>query len=267
MYCPNCGTLIGEGVNFCPNCGAQLKAVVQPTVVATSAVEGNMVMVTSLGTCSQVTAAALFQQVCGYSAEEAALLAVNVPITVARKLTDSQARYLAQAFTEYGMEVSVYDRNGWRDLESETTSVWDKAGMLIAGVASALGLLNVNNRITRDMIRRMDYPYQFVGARPPRYRLNTRLVQQIPPRRPAPIPRPAPRPAPVPPRPVQPVRPVPQPAPVPRPATPPKQVGPVARPVPVPKPTTGGVNPGPNVPGMPGRGAGRQGGPKGPGMR
>ena len=227
MFCPNCGTQLGNGVNFCPNCGTKVVAVT-PMAINPTAAQGNMVMLLSLGACARATAAVLLQQLCGYGTDEALIIVDSAPITVARGLTDAQARYLAQAFAEYGMEVSVYDGNGWRDWESGNTSVWDQAGGMLTAVAAALGLISVDNRITRDMMHRMDYPYRFAGNRPPVYRLNSTL--RTTPRRVAPVRPPvhraaAPvRPAPV--RPAPPVRPVaPQPV---RPATPPRPAGPVA---------------------------------------
>lgn len=280
MFCPNCGTQLDAGVNFCPNCGTKVAAV-------TTAAAENRVMLLSLGGCARPTAAALLQQICGYTAEEALLIVDNAPIVVARGLTDSQARYLAQALAEYGLEVSVYDGNGWRDWESADGSVWDQTGDLVNAVAAALGLMNVSNRISRDMIRRMDYPYRFNGTRPPIYRLHTTL-RATPPRRVAPV-RPPVHRAPPPPRPVAPARPVPPPprpvAPPPRPtAAPPRPVAPVrpaaptppARPVAPARPASptpparpaapnrpGNLPGGPN--GRPGGGMGRQGGPGRPG--
>ena len=137
MFCTNCGTRLQDGANFCPNCGTQVKAVVQPVN------QGNMVMLVSLGDCKRATAAALLQQICGYEADDALLIVDSAPITVARGLNDAQAKLLAQALAEYGMEVSVYDGDGWRDWESNTTSVWDNAGELVTGVAAALGLLGL----------------------------------------------------------------------------------------------------------------------------
>jgi len=287
MFCPNCGTQLAAGVNFCPNCGTKVAAV---TTVKT-AENDNRVMLVSLGDCARATASALLQQICGYSAEEALLILDNVPIVIARSLNDNQARYLAQALAEYGLEVSVYDGNGWRDWEGDDGSVWDKAGDLVTTVAAALGLINVGNRISRDMIRRMDYPYRFNGTRPPVYRLHT-TMRAVPPRRVAPVRPPVhrappPRPvapvrpaAPQPPRPVAPVRPAaPQPprtpvAPV-RPAAPqpPRPVAPV-RPA-APQPARPAAPQRPAMPGHPGNlpggnggrsgGAGRQGGPGRPG--
>jgi len=240
VFCSNCGIQLPAGVNFCPNCGTRV------TAPATAANKGNMVMLVSLGDSNRATAAALLMRICGYTDEEALLIVDNAPITVARSLNDAQARYLAQALAEYGIEVSVYDGSGWREWESDATSVWDRSGSLLAGVASALGLLGIGNRITRDMMRRTDYPYRTTGARPPVFRVNSALraaprppVHRAPPppQPPRPAPQPArpvpqpPRPAPQPPRPApQPPRPAPQPArPAPQPARPAPQP---ARPAP-----------------------------------
>lgn len=200
MFCSNCGTRLGSGVNFCPNCGTRVTAL-QP---------GNMVMLVSLGTSNRNTAAALLTRICGYTDDDALLIADSAPITVARGLTEAQARYLAQALAEYGIEVSVYDGTGWREWESANTSVWDNSGSLLASVASALGLLDIGNRVTRDMMRSGEYPYRVTGTRPPVFRVNSALraaprppVHRAPPPRPAPQP---PRPAP------QPARPAPKPA-------------------------------------------------------
>ena len=271
MFCPNCGTQLSSNVNFCPNCGTKVVQVTTPT----QTVQGNMVMLLSLGTCNRATAAALLRHICGYETEDALLIVDSVPITVARGLTDAQARYLAQAFAEYGLEVSVYDGNGWRDWESDNTSVWDQAGDMLTAVAAALGLISVNNRISRDMMHRMDYPYRFAGTRPPVYRLNSTL--RAAPRRVSPV-RPPVHRAPIKPAPVihaAPVRPAPQPprpAPAPhvaaRPVAP-KPVTPVppvrTAPQPVrPAGTARPVNPGqpsrPAQPGRPGPGNGRPGG-------
>ena len=169
MFCSNCGIQLATGVNFCPNCGARVIAPVAETV------QGNMVMLVSVGTSNRATAAALLSRICGYSDEEALLIVDSAPITVARGLNDAQARYLAQALAEYGIEVSVYDGSGWRDWESSNTSVWDQSGGLLAGVAAVLGLLGIGNRISRDMMRRADYPYRTTGARPPVFRVNSAL--------------------------------------------------------------------------------------------
>lgn len=276
MFCSNCGAQLSSGVNFCPNCGTK----VVPVVPVATAEPGNMVMLVSVGSSNRATAAALLSRICGYDGDDALLIVDSAPITIARGLSDAQARYLAQALAEYGVEVAVYDGNGWREWESETTSVWDSTGALLMGVASALGLLGTGNRISRDMMHRMDYPYRTTGPRPPVFRVNSALraapprppVHRAPPPPPRhapppphptpaarpvpPPPRPAPqpphaapaaRPAPPPPRPAQP----PHAAPAGRPAPPPRQGGPVPRPGDIP----GRGNPG----GRPGGGTGRRG--------
>lgn len=168
MFCSNCGKKLADDVKFCPDCGTK---VIRPA----AAEQGERVMLLSLGTCAKTTGAALLETLCGYTEEEALLIVENAPIVVARGLSEAQARFLAQALAEYGMEVSVGDDGGWRDWESNTTSVWDNAGELVTGVAAALGLLGLNNRISRDMMRRADHPYGYGGVRPPVYRLNPTL--------------------------------------------------------------------------------------------
>ena len=251
MFCSNCGIQLPGGVNFCPNCGTRV------SVVKNTVNPGNMVMLVSLGSSTRGTAAALLSRICGYSDEDALLIADSAPITVARGLNDAQARYLAQALAEYGMEVSVYDGVGWREWESSSTSVWDQTGSLLASVASALGLLGLGNRITRDMMHRTDYPYRLNGSRPPVFRVNSALrAAPRPPVHRAP-PKPAPRPTPPPARPAPPpARPAPQPA---RPAPPPARPAPQpARPAP--RPGRPGDLPGRgNGGGRPGGGMGRRG--------
>jgi len=197
MFCSNCGIQLAAGVNFCPNCGTRVKAPVAATV------QGYMVMLVSVGSSNRATAAALLSRICGYTDEEALLIVDSAPITVARGLNDAQARYLAQALAEYGIEVSVYDGSGWREWESSNTSVWNQAGGLLASVASALGVLGIGNRISRDMMHPTDYPYRTTNARPPVFRVNSalRAAPRPPVHRAPPPPRQAAaRPVPPPPR-------------------------------------------------------------------
>ena len=277
MYCPNCGTQLAAGINFCPNCGTKVNTVVNTAVSATYTVEeGNMVMLVDMGTCARTTGANVLSSLCGYTNDEALLIVQNTPITVARGLSDAQARFLAQAMAEYGMDVSVYDGSGWRDWESSSSSVWDNAGSLLTGVAAALGLIGMNNRITRDMMHRWDYPYRYNGTRPPVYRLHSTL-RVAPPRRVTPrmVPHPTPRPAPMPPHPVVKPAPAPTPRPTMKPAPAPAP-RPAVKPAPAPHvpngPRPSGLSTIPGAPhgGQPGgagrNGGGRSGGP-GPGNR
>lgn len=208
MYCPNCGAQLTAGANFCANCGAQLNitTTLSPATVVTpaaanpyAAAQGCTVMLLSLGSCTVASASSLIQQLCGYAADEALLIAQSAPVAVAQNLTELQANTLAQALCEYGLEISVYDGSGWRELESPSTSVWSQAGTLIAKAASALGLIGAANRIAKSLMHRWDYPYRYTGSRPPVYRLHNSLTRRTPPPRPAAPKQPAePRRAPAP---------------------------------------------------------------------
>ena len=195
MFCSNCGAQVVTGANFCPNCGAALTSAAAPVTNITSAVGAasiagtagvagdNTVMILSLDSCPRATAVSLIQQLCGYTAEEAALIADSAPVAVARYLSDPQARCLAQALCEYGLEVAVCDSNGWRQIEPETSSVWSSAGSLLAGAAAALGLIGLRNRITRDLMRRWELPFRYTGPRPPVVRRPPALARRIAPPR------------------------------------------------------------------------------------
>ena len=199
MFCPNCGARAADGARFCQYCGTQLsQAVYTPAVIYTAPAvtvsapvyttanqDDNMIMLQSIGSCSRSEAIRLLQTLCGYNDRDAADIIACAPITFLRNLPDRQSQYIAQAMAERGMEVSIYDGRGWRDLESASTSVWSKAGKLLAGIASALGLIGIRNRITRDMIRRSDYPFRFNGPKPPVFRLHSVL-------QPKPVPKPLP---------------------------------------------------------------------------
>ena len=194
-YCQHCGRSYEAGSRFCAFCGAELSAdstsYSSYSIPSSASVyEDASVMLTSLGSCTPRNAASLLSSVCGYTLADAQQIVSTLPITVARNLRDDQAEYLAQAMTEYGMDVSVYDSRGYRDLTGRHTSVFDSTGNLIASVAGVLGLIGLKNRITRDMYRRWDYPYRFEGNQPPRFRMQT------PPPRPVTAPIHTPNPAP-----------------------------------------------------------------------
>ena len=114
-YCEYCGQLIETGARFCASCGAPAPAEqnVQDTTVSgqgATIVSGGgnySVILTSLGTCTEAAAADLLEDTLGYSENESADLFAMLPAQIAQMLTRQQANYLAQAMTEYGMEVSV----------------------------------------------------------------------------------------------------------------------------------------------------------------
>lgn len=164
-FCPQCGRAAGAGACFCTECGAALSASAQPAAseivyTATTPLGDNSVMLLSLGSCAQAAAADLLEDVCGYSEEEAREIVRNIPITVAQNLTETQASYLAQAMTEYGMQVTVYDGKGYKQVKTGLPSLFSSNGSFLAKAAAVLGLIGVGNRISRRLIRRWEPPFR-----------------------------------------------------------------------------------------------------------
>lgn len=267
-YCPNCGSLLDVGANFCANCGTQVQAVVPATVANTTARSDYRIVLISRGTCSRAVAIDMVSDLLGYTDPDAAKIIDNAPMEVALGLTAIQAQYISQALTEYGMEIAIYNSDGYVDMGSKATaSVYDSDGSFLSAVTAALAGLTLGNRISSFTRWTRPAPVLFRPvyrrpAPPPAYRRRRPAPRPVP--TPAPIirhaatpvlgPRPAPRPAPAP-------RPTPaaRPAPVPRPA-------PTVRTAPKPAPSAGTGRPGgsgrPGGPGRPG-GTGRNGGPGG----
>ena len=156
MYCGNCGAELTEQTNFCPYCGSRLQNATPSISLlnkASSAARStnvyNLVLV-STGTCDRVTAGDLLEDVFGYTDEESSNLVSMVPVVVGENLTSQEATTVAQMFTEYGMEVSITDKQDqYVDLTGgATSSVFDGAGTLLAGAAAVISALTVANRIT-----------------------------------------------------------------------------------------------------------------------
>ena len=170
-YCAYCGALLSVDARFCSSCGAAVTqetsaASVNPTIATTVYTgDGYAVMLVGTGSCSLSVAANLISDICGYTDAEAMNLATNAPTLIARSLNQSQAAYLAQCLTEYGMEAAIYDRNGNQTFVSDVSSVFDSSGSLLTKVAGALGLIGIGNRIA-GAIRRITLP-----SRPPVYTL------------------------------------------------------------------------------------------------
>ena len=170
-YCAYCGALLSVDARFCSSCGAAVTqetsaASVNPTIATTVYTgDGYAVMLVGTGSCSLSVVANLISDICGYTDAEAMNLATNAPTLIARSLNQSQAAYLAQCLTEYGMEAAIYDRNGNQTFVSDVSSVFDSSGSLLTNVAGALGLIGIGNRIA-GAIRRLTLP-----SRPPVYTL------------------------------------------------------------------------------------------------
>ena len=215
-FCVRCGQQLEDGMNFCPVCGtaaaasdiqqAQTIPVIDtaPAYDPATATDYRVIFF-SRGNCSAANARALLRDILGYSSSEARNILSMAPVEIACNMNMAQALYLAQALTEYGIEVTVCNSQGYVNVPQATTSVYDRTGGFIPAVASALAMLSAANRV-RDLRR------WTVGPQPSLFRLGFR---PNPPPRSArryssfgifhPAPRPAPRP--VSPRPVVPQQP------------------------------------------------------------
>ena len=180
IYCEYCGAQLKEDAKFCSNCGAPAPMVSEEEPDKTyeadhdrqTVVEGEgtySIVLGSLGNCTKAAAGDLLEDLLGYTDEEAAELLNVIPALAAQQLTYEQARYVAQAMTEYGMEVSI--RNGEEYVEADEdsgSSVFDGAGTLLTNVAAVLATLSAANRMR--YFRRYDRPdfrqHMYVPRRP-----------------------------------------------------------------------------------------------------
>ena len=156
MFCGNCGAELTAQSNFCPYCGSAMQprtATISLFDKASSTAKAtnvyNLVLV-SPGTCSNTMAGDLLEDVFGYTDAESANLVKMCPVIVGENLTAEEAATVAQMYTEYGMEVSITDKEDkYVDLTSKaTSSVFDSSGNLLRDVAAVIGALTVANRIT-----------------------------------------------------------------------------------------------------------------------
>ena len=156
MYCGNCGAELSTTTNFCPYCGSRLQNATtsislfdKAASTAQSTNQYNLVLV-SRGSCDAVTAGDLLEDVFGYTDAESGNLVKMAPVIVGENLTAEEAATVAQMYTEYGMQVSITDRQDqYVDLtDKATTSIFDSSGGLLAGAAAIIGALTVANRIS-----------------------------------------------------------------------------------------------------------------------
>ena len=154
MFCKNCGAEVTGG-NFCSYCGQALTEITTSISLMNKAVstvnltdQYNLVLI-SCGSCSKIMTGDLLEDVFGYTDSESANLVNIAPVVVGERLNASEAKTVAQLFTEYGMEVSVTNQQDqYVDLTgSATSSIFDKAGNLLAGAAAIIGALTVSNRV------------------------------------------------------------------------------------------------------------------------
>lgn len=192
-FCPNCGVQVNAGDRFCSECGT---ALVPVTASATRIVSNTgadarsdyRIVLVSRGTCSRTAAIDMLSDLLGYSDADAALIIDNAPMEAALGLTAIQAQYISQAITEYGMQVAIYNGDGYVDMGSKaTSSVYDNDGSFLSVVAGVLTGLTVGHRVSS-----FD---RWTRPAPVLFRTSYRRAAPLPTyRRRRPVPRPTPIP-------------------------------------------------------------------------
>lgn len=140
-FCPNCGSQVNAGDRFCANCGTAIQVVSAPaarvvTNVNSDARSDYRIVLVSRGTCSRTAAIDMLSDLLGYTDADAALIVDNTPMEAALGLTAIQAQYISQAITEYGMQVAIYNNDGYVDMGSRaTSSVYNADGSFLSVVA------------------------------------------------------------------------------------------------------------------------------------
>ena len=143
--CSACGAELSAGARFCSVCGAEVS-----TVAASTATGDYDLVLLTIGTCPQTQADDVLQDLLGYSELEAFELLTVLPAQVAYNLTETQALYLAQALTEYGMDVAVYRGATPVELGAKATaSVYQSDGSILKSVLATLATVTIANRLTK----------------------------------------------------------------------------------------------------------------------
>lgn len=173
-YCYKCGAEIPEDSNFCPKCGYDLKngsavstdlstdidsEISTDIVVETEVINESTdiydtepersdyyIILSSVGSCPASYADDVISDVLGYSSLEAKNIVRIIPTEIAANLTAIQALYIAQALSEYGMSVAVYNSDGYTDIGLKAgESVYNSDGSLKEAVLAVLGTLTAAN--------------------------------------------------------------------------------------------------------------------------
>lgn len=201
-FCSQCGTPVTQEMAFCPGCGSRLKAAAKIAVPAPQpasqtiysapicgAADSYKVILVNRGICRLTAAEELLEDILGYSSVEARRLLHSAPAEIAGNLTLEQAQCVAQALTEYGMEVSISNESGtYIDMNNfAAASVFDSRGDFLPAVAGVLAMLTAANRVRRIA------QWNMRGTQLPLFRLGFRRPTPPPHFRRAPR-HPAPRP-------------------------------------------------------------------------
>lgn len=146
-------------MSYCPYCGAELVSGTGTALTLSSAKAGGeyRLILVSRGTSTQTKTIDLLTDLLGYTETMAEDLYENAPVEIAEGLSAEQAKCLAQAFTEYGIEVSVCDPYGTVTLQNSSgTSLFSSDGNLLASAAAILATITALNRV--NSFRRYSRP-------------------------------------------------------------------------------------------------------------
>ncbi len=151
-FCQYCRTEVTEEMSFCPNCGASLRSEVISYTVSDALTSNSgeyKIYITSLGSASRANTIDLLEDTLGYTTISATNLVNNIPAQIAGNLSLKQAAVIAQAFEEYGVELSVTNNDEAADISSATlkTSLFNPDGSFLASAAVVLATLGVANRL------------------------------------------------------------------------------------------------------------------------
>ena len=189
-FCPNCGTELNGTPNYCPNCGQKLSdyqyetlnsnlssgtaqtasassASYAQSAAASSGTSEQLpvydVVLVRLDSCPKETCLDLLEDLMGYSTDLAENVIKECPTLIATSLTKKQAITIAQAFSEYGADMTIYTPDGAIDFEGKERahisantysnsgyngSIYRSDGSMIGLAAAVIGTLTAANFIS-----------------------------------------------------------------------------------------------------------------------
>ena len=178
-YCPYCGKEISDDMSFCPGCGASLNNEVRTYTISgeVSTNSGDYrIYISGLGSANKSDVIDLLEDVLGYTTASATNLVNNIPVQIAGNLSLKQAAVVAQAFEEYGVELSVTNGEEVEDISSETStkslfnsdgSFLASAAVILAGIGAANRLRSISKPKKPSLLQRVFHSLFRVKERPP----------------------------------------------------------------------------------------------------
>ena len=158
-YCPYCGRELSNDMVYCPGCGAAVSAEERSYVLiddnATAVSTGSYaIYITGLGSANKSEVIDLLEDALGYTTTTAKNLVNSIPVEIAANLTLKQAAVVAQAFEEYGVELSVTNGDEYEDISKNTStaSLFNSDGSFLTSAALVLATIGAAHRL-RTIVR------------------------------------------------------------------------------------------------------------------